>query len=373
MEDLATNDADARPSGTRPGVSIVMTCYNHGRFIRAAVISCLQQDYDGPLELIIVDDCSTDGSGEIIRHTLRETPSRFPVRLVSTTKNAGVAGATDLGWKLARHEWICMADGDDIQLPERCSLLADLAEKHPEVRLIQMSAVNIDENNQAFGHTCYQIAPYEEAPEFLLLSKPGDRARNWLWQTGGQRMNTYGCSMAAHRSLFLQWGPLATDGGGRYTQDATWEFRAMLSAPVLGSRRLAARYRMHGTNLQNRSWHTESWRGIAEKERFYAGHQVFMLASIKHMQRDLEKAENTPGLTDWTPDELDAASRRLAIEENACLLRRSWWDLPWPLRLWRCIRYVRHIPPAFRTWGWARLLPLPLFCRLKTLKSRRKA
>lgn len=52
---------------------MVMTCYNQHNFIQAAVRSALSMKYDGPMELIIVDDASTDDSVELIEKTIAGT------------------------------------------------------------------------------------------------------------------------------------------------------------------------------------------------------------------------------------------------------------------------------------------------------------
>lgn len=357
-----------------PGISMVMTCYNRAPFIREAVRSCLLQDYSGPLELVIVDDCSTDGSLSIIRQTLQEMPAPIPVRLVSTPHNLGVAGATDAGWQEAHYPWLCMVDGDDIQCPERCSRLAGLIRAHPEAGLIAMSSINIDEKGQPFGHTGYCFLPYEEAPAEIWLADAKARIRNFLWQEGRQRICSYGCSMAVNKKLFELWGPLYREGQGRYAQDPTWEFRAMLSSPVLGSKQIATLYRTHASNIQNRSWAWESWKGLAELETFYSRHSFFLLASVRQMQRDLEKAKATPGLSDWTAEGLEDVRQHLEKEAAGCMLRCNWWSIPWVQRLWRCIRFRHRLPSSFRTWGWVRLLPLPLFCYAKWhAKCRKKA
>lgn len=356
---------DASRHDGKPGISMVMTCYNRAPFIREAVLSCLMQDYEGDMELIIVDDCSTDDSPSIIQQVIQDTPSPIPARIIRTPRNLGVAGATDTGWKAARYPWICMVDGDDIQCPERCSRLAALIEAHPDAGMIEMSSINIDEANKPFGYTNYCFIPYEKAPEELYLADARTRADNYLWKAGEQRMNSYGCSMAINKKLFTQWGKLYDDKQERYAQDVPWEFRAMLSAPVLGSKQIATLYRTHRNNIQNRSWAWESWRGLADLETFYSRHSHFLLSSIRQMQRDLEKARTTPGLSDWPADAFEDAARHLEREANSCLLRCNWWFIPWPARVLRCLRYHHNIPPSFRRWGWVRLMPFRLFCYMK--------
>lgn len=101
-----------RRAPTRPRVSVVMPVYNREREIAEAIDSVLDQTYDD-LELIVVDDGSSDQSGAIIRgYRDRLRYLRFP-------ENRGVAAARNAGLERARGELVAYADSDDIQRPYR--------------------------------------------------------------------------------------------------------------------------------------------------------------------------------------------------------------------------------------------------------------
>ena len=102
------------------GISMVITCYNRANFIRESIISCIKQEYNGPLQIIVVDDASTDSSVEVIEATVHEFGAGRDIEIIRLPENRGVAGATDAGWAKAKHEWILIVDGDDIQDPLRC-------------------------------------------------------------------------------------------------------------------------------------------------------------------------------------------------------------------------------------------------------------
>jgi glycosyltransferase involved in cell wall biosynthesis len=95
-----------------PLVSIVITTYNHARYLPDAVKSVLQQDYS-PIELIVVDDGSTDHTpGLMVGY-----PSVRYIRQV----NQGLAAARNTGLAHATGEWICFLDADDALLPNAMS------------------------------------------------------------------------------------------------------------------------------------------------------------------------------------------------------------------------------------------------------------
>ncbi len=86
--------------------SVVIPCYNAARFIRETLGSVASQDGDD-LEVILVDDGSTDGSAEIVRAEFRW------VRIVNTA-NRGPSAARNLGFSLSHGEFIQFLDADDV-------------------------------------------------------------------------------------------------------------------------------------------------------------------------------------------------------------------------------------------------------------------
>jgi glycosyltransferase involved in cell wall biosynthesis len=103
---------------SNPPVSIVVTCYNLERFIGDAIRSALAQDYGGELELIVVDDCSTDAS--------RKIAGAFEsVHLIAQPENSGVLLATITGIEAASHDLIAFLDGDDVWEPAKVRAVVD--------------------------------------------------------------------------------------------------------------------------------------------------------------------------------------------------------------------------------------------------------
>lgn len=105
-------------------ISVIMATYNHAHFIRAALMSILRQAYT-PLEIIVVDDGSTDDTFAVIGALITETAA--PIRYVQQA-NCGQAAALNCGLALARGEVIAFLDSDDLwpgdRLPAQLSFFA---------------------------------------------------------------------------------------------------------------------------------------------------------------------------------------------------------------------------------------------------------
>ncbi|WP_299704161.1 glycosyltransferase [uncultured Pontibacter sp.] len=98
-----------------PLVSIICLCYNHERFIAEALDSVLAQTYPN-LEIIIVDDCSTDNSVVIIQDYLQRYPQ---LSFISTGTNQGNTKAFNMAWRASKGEYIIDFATDDVLLLER--------------------------------------------------------------------------------------------------------------------------------------------------------------------------------------------------------------------------------------------------------------
>jgi len=117
-------DAAGTPAADAPLVTMVIPVFNGERTLARAIESALAQLYE-PLEVLVVDDGSTDASGEIAGSFER-------VRYVHQ-QNCGPSAARNRGLAEARGEYVAFLDADDEALPERMSLQVGYLLKHPEV------------------------------------------------------------------------------------------------------------------------------------------------------------------------------------------------------------------------------------------------
>lgn len=110
-------------------ISIIIPVYNASRYLRECMDSVLAQTF-GDFEVLLVDDGSTDGSGEACDGYARQDGR---IR-VFHKENGGVSSARNLGLDHARGEWICFADADDWLEPDCLETL--MAHASPKVDLV---------------------------------------------------------------------------------------------------------------------------------------------------------------------------------------------------------------------------------------------
>ena len=109
------------PRRDAPLVSVVVPSFNHDAFVERALMSVRAQDYAN-LELVVVDDGSTDGSVRTIERLLRDMP--FPARLVARD-NRGAHAALNEGVAQSRGEWLQFLNSDDALAPSRVSRMVE--------------------------------------------------------------------------------------------------------------------------------------------------------------------------------------------------------------------------------------------------------
>src|SRR5690606_21799141 len=99
----------------QPLVSVICLCYNHARFLAEALDSVLNQTYKN-LEIIVVDDQSTDNSRAIIEDYV----SRFPqIKYLPNEQNLGNCTAFNRAYRLSKAKYLIDFATDDVFLPER--------------------------------------------------------------------------------------------------------------------------------------------------------------------------------------------------------------------------------------------------------------
>jgi succinoglycan biosynthesis protein ExoO len=103
--------------------SVIIPAYNVSGIIGRAIRSAAAQTLP-PLEILVIDDCSTDNTVEAVEALGREIPS---LRLLSTPANGGPSAGRNVGLRAARGDWIALLDADDAWKPGRLERLAEVA------------------------------------------------------------------------------------------------------------------------------------------------------------------------------------------------------------------------------------------------------
>lgn len=110
-----------------PVVTVIITSFNHGRYIRDAIQSVLEQDYPA-IQLVVVDDGSTDNTRELVE--------KYPGVEYYYQSNQGLAAARNTGITLAKGDYLVFLDADDWLLPDAVSVNMAILEKHPQLAFV---------------------------------------------------------------------------------------------------------------------------------------------------------------------------------------------------------------------------------------------
>nr|WP_321262364.1 glycosyltransferase family 2 protein [uncultured Sphaerochaeta sp.] len=124
-------------------VSVIIPVYNAEKFLQATLHSVINQTYKN-IEIVIVDDCSTDNSAEIIRHFIS---NQIEIVYYLQDKNRGAGAARNKALELARGQYVAFLDSDDIWLFEKIERQISLM-KEKRTGFCYAAIEMIDENNQ---------------------------------------------------------------------------------------------------------------------------------------------------------------------------------------------------------------------------------
>jgi glycosyltransferase involved in cell wall biosynthesis len=124
-----------------PRVSVVITSYNQKRYLIEAIESVIGQTVR-PHEIILADDCSTDGSVEMIQHYVEEHPNW--IKGVFQTENVGIPRNRTAGLDQATGDYVAILDGDDRYLPRNLEEQLKALAPYPETRCVYSNLYFID-------------------------------------------------------------------------------------------------------------------------------------------------------------------------------------------------------------------------------------
>jgi glycosyltransferase involved in cell wall biosynthesis len=125
-------------SAYTPGlVSVIIPCYNQGKYLRDAIESVLQQDYPHK-EIIVVNDGSTDNSESVAL--------QYNEVVYLSQNNQGCSWARNNGIALSKGEYLIFLDADDILLPDVLGYQVDLMKQHPKAAFVSGGHAHADEH-----------------------------------------------------------------------------------------------------------------------------------------------------------------------------------------------------------------------------------
>jgi len=155
----------------RPQVSVCVTTYNQQRYIRQCLESVLAQAIDVDLEILVGDDCSDDGTTEIVAEM-----AHLYQHVVSHLRHSpriGGSANTQLLLSHAKAEFIARLDGDDYWLPGKLKLQVAYLVANPDCAAVYTNALTIDEGGNPIGifndvgDECFDLAAMLRRGNFL--------------------------------------------------------------------------------------------------------------------------------------------------------------------------------------------------------------
>lgn len=154
----------------RPLASVNMMTYNHAPYIVQAIEGVLQQQTDFPLELVIGEDCSSDGTREIVFEYQKEHPR--VIRVITSEQNVGPRENSNRVEKACRGKYIAYCEGDDYwHDPRKLQKQIEFLESHPDYGLIHSEVRMYSVES---GHTIENLNRFQKAANRTFGNGNGD-------------------------------------------------------------------------------------------------------------------------------------------------------------------------------------------------------
>jgi glycosyltransferase involved in cell wall biosynthesis len=173
-----------------PLVSVKMITYNHAPYIARAIEGVLQQNVAFPIELVIGEDCSTDGTREIVSEYQKKYPDI--IRVITSETNVGMMRNGFRSEKACRGKYIAWCEGDDYwHSPEKIQKQVDYMESHPECGLVHS---DYDRYYPSTGKVIHEFNK-------LVSMKPPDDLDISSILRGGKYLFILTCTVLARRVM----------------------------------------------------------------------------------------------------------------------------------------------------------------------------
>ena len=279
-----------------PLATLLLVTYNQEGFVGEALRGALAQTYE-PLEILIADDCSTDGTLAVVEDEIAAYAGPHLVRIVPATGNVGLFGNIQRGCAASRGALIVLGAGDDIPLPRRVAIMVEAWRRTGAVGL-HSRYEEMDGAGVSLGREGVARAPGH--PLWRYLADKRDRA-------------FVGGATSAYDRAFLDTFPATS--GRIFHEDSmlTLAIHAM-GGGIVEVPQVTVRYRVHGASYSNRRHDVGSVQGIVAQERDLAryardGHAY--LGYLRHRWLPSVLSDDPTVAARLDLDAIDAALRRM--------------------------------------------------------------
>ena len=249
------------PAAKADLVTVIVPCYNGAAFLAAALTSAFEQTHTA-MEVVVVDDGSTDASPDIAR--------RFPVRYVRQ-ENGGLSAARNTGIRVSTGDYLVFLDADDRLLPEAVESGLRTLRVHPECAMAVGDHVFISQDGLRLRKS--QKNGAVRSPYAALLKS------NFIEMIS---------SVLFRRSIFDQVGTFSTTL--HVAEDYDLYLRIARKQPICFHSAIVAEYRLHNTSLSRNSelMLTTTLQVLQKQKEFVNGNAEMRLAfrhGIRSWQR----------------------------------------------------------------------------------------
>jgi cellulose synthase/poly-beta-1,6-N-acetylglucosamine synthase-like glycosyltransferase len=288
-----------------PFFTVVVPTYNHEKFLPEALDSLLGQSFED-WEAVVVDDGSTDGSGEIMDHYAKRDPR---IRTIHKA-NGGVSSALNAGIENARGEWICWLSSDDYFEPGKLRSHRKEIRKYPAIKFFFTGFIELNEETGEKKNSFY-IAPQGVYRVVRFFS--------------GNYVN--GISVVVHRSVFRSAGKFREEFRNAQDFDMWLRISAMYMSRYILRRTCVTRvHAKQGTRVQAEAGAFDSAFSCWQFLNSHAYAEIFPSMDLQNPIQATRAFVKTLRIT------LSPGSVMHAFGFNPMLLRRfrEWWGMEHP-------------------------------------------
>jgi glycosyltransferase involved in cell wall biosynthesis len=256
-------------STVNPLISVILLCHQHEKFVAEAVDGVLTQTY-APLELVIIDDGSSDRTAEIIEARIAIRPARHDAHFVRNSQHMGPHAVTRLGLEMTKGEFVFVAHADDVMLPRMVEEIARVW-RESRVSLITANAWYIDEESRLLNRS------------FHDPSRPADDSFETLARDGSNAC-CFGPGMGFERQVYRTFGWPPEYLG---THDIMCPYYAYLLKGAKFVGQPLVKYRVHEAtmSLSLTAERSRERDRLAAQERMHYSHLAHALLMEEHLIR----------------------------------------------------------------------------------------
>lgn len=323
-------------------VTFAILTYNQIDFIEESIKGAFSQDYPN-LEIIISDDCSTDGTFEKIKEIISNYKGKHKICLNQTSKNKCILGHFFDIIDLAKGELLVLSAGDDISKSDRVTKMVKIWNEEKAVGIFS-NYKRIDENGR-ISEGVYNPSTKSKLLTAVFNNKNG--------------LDIHGAS-SAYDMKFLKSLPRVE--GRFFFEDTFMSFMiTIFGNKILKIDEPLVFYRFHSESISNLKTEKSSISNIQSAESrasFYAKNKYDLYIKLRKIALDIPKSKINKK---FNIRELDGHIEKLRIKS-------SWIDLSYIKRISYIFKYKKD--KEFCEWMFPRILGLKGFAVLKATKNK---